>query len=315
MTDLASAALTLWGMQGAPCSFVAGRENRVYRVQSDRGDFALRLRRPGLRSAAELRSELDWMAAMGAAGLSVPRPEPSRSGQLLEEVDGHRVDMVSWLDGTPLGKSREALTLPDPEGAYLRLGQEMARLHDACDSFTPPQGFHRIAWDREGLLGEAPLWGRFWENPTLDAETRALLEAFRARAARDLEALQDSLDYGLIHADLVRENVLLDGGTLSLIDFDDGGYGFRLFDVATALLKNRNEPLYEPLTAALLAGYRSQRPLESAQLGLFMALRAATYVGWIVPRMGEDGAAARNARFTEDARALCADYLRHPALS
>jgi len=40
-----------------------------------------------------------------------------------------------------------------------------------------------------------------------------------------------------------------------------------------------------------------------------MAIRAMTYVGWIVPRMAEDGAQARNARFIQQARALAQAYL------
>ena len=33
--------------------------------------------------------------------------------------------------------------------------------------------------------------------------------------------------------DLVRENVMVDGDKLQLIDFDDGGFGFNLYDLAT----------------------------------------------------------------------------------
>ena len=32
---------------------------------------------------------------------------------------------------------------------------------------------------------------------------------------------------GLIHADAIQENVLNHAGALSLIDFDDSGYGYR----------------------------------------------------------------------------------------
>ncbi|WP_321378401.1 phosphotransferase [Rhizobium sp.] len=92
-----------------------------------------------------------------------------------------------------------------------------------------------------------------------------------------------NLDYGLIHADLVRENVLVNDGRIELIDFDDGGYGFRMFDIATALFKNRTEPAYPAMRAALIDGYRRARPLPDralATLPLFMALRSVTYIGW-----------------------------------
>ncbi|AHD03579.1 homoserine kinase [Leisingera methylohalidivorans] len=315
MTDPVTEALALWGMSGAACDFVAGRENRVYRVRGADGAFALRIRRPGLRTGAELRSELQWLDAMDRAGLSVPRPRPSLSGALLETVAGHAVDMVGWLDGRPMGQSRGALDLDDRAGTFFRLGRDMARLHAASDAFDPPPGFARIRWDIDGLLGEAPLWHRFWESPALDAPTRDMLATFRRHARADLEQACADLDFGLIHADLVRENVLVDGDALRLIDFDDGGYGFRLFDIATALIKNRKEPDYDRLKAALIRGYRSVRTLDMARLDLFMALRAVTYVGWIVPRMDEEGSPGRNAFFLEDARYFCWHWLTQPHLT
>lgn len=306
MSDLVAKALALWGFDGAKADFVAGRENRVYRVRTPLGDFALRLKRPGYRRKEELLSELHWLDAMDHAGLSVPRPRRALSGALLEAVEGQQADMVGWLAGQPLGDSREPLALTDARGVFRTLGAEIARLHTACDAWQRPAGFVRGHWDAGGLLGEAPLWGRFWENPGLDAETRQLMERLRAEGQRVLQA--QALDYGLIHADLVRENILVDGTTLRLLDFDDGGFGYRLFDLATVLLKTRAEPDVDGLKAALLAGYRSRRPLDDRLLDLFITLRAVTYVGWIVPRMNEDGASERNARFIAQARTLCRQY-------
>ena len=311
MTDPVNQALALWGMTGADCDFVAGRENRVYKVTHENGAYALRFKRPGYRDLAELTSELDWLAEMARAGLGVPAPRPSQNGNLLECFDGQFVDMITWLAGTPLGRSREPLALPDPVRTFSDLGAEMARLHLACDNWTAPSGFARCRWDREGLLGDAPLWGRFWENPALDAPTTAMLRDFRSQATRALARLD--LDIGLIHADLVRENVILDGTDLHLIDFDDGGYGYRLFDVATALLKNRAEPNYQALKQALLDGYLSVRHLDMTHLDLFLALRAVTYVGWIVPRMDEPGSLTRNTRFIKDAGELCSAWLAQTA--
>ncbi|MCC5964528.1 MAG: phosphotransferase [Natronohydrobacter sp.] len=308
MSDPVREALTLWGLEGADCSFVAGRENRVYRVRSASGDHVLRIRRPGYRDEAELHSELAWLAAMDEAGLHVPKPCLSRHGRLLERLGDGFVDLVGWLPGTPMGHSRAPLTLGNRTGVFHALGAEIARLHAACDGWHRPAGFRRCRWDIDGLTGEAPLWGRFWENPVLDAPTRDLFLRFRQTARERLVLALGRLDSGLIHADLVRENVLLDGPVIRMIDFDDGGFGFRLFDLATVLLKNLAEPDYPALKAALISGYHSQRPLDLSDLDLFLALRALTYVGWIVPRMEEDGGAARNARFIAEAKSLCAAY-------
>lgn len=308
MTDLVARALALWGLAGADCRLVAGRENQVYRVRGETGEHALRIKRPGYRQKDELASELAWLAAMDKAGLHVPRPLPSLRGRLLEPLGNGFVDMVGWLPGTPMGQSRVPLTLADRAGTFRALGAEIARLHAACDAWEPPQGFRRCRWDMDGLLGEAPVWGRFWENPTLDAGTADLFRQVR-QVARDRLGRADQ-DLGLIHADLVRENVLLDGPLIRLIDFDDGGFGFRAFDLATVLLRTMAEPDYPALKAALIDGYHSRRALDLTHLDLFIVIRALTYVGWIVPRMAEAGGTERNARFVLEARTLAAAYLQ-----
>lgn len=302
-------ALTLWGLAGAEVRLIATRENHVYRVDHGGQLFALRLHRVGYRSDAELWSELQWMASVAKGGLHVPAPVASTSGEILHVVGGVQVDVLTWLIGAPLGCTGEDLVTPDRKGLFRGLGREMARLHEVSDRWVPPEGFTRCAWDRAGLLGEAPLWGRFWENPTLSDEDQALFREVRRRADEELTRIGEGLDYGLIHADLVRENVMVDGDRLQLIDFDDSGFGYRLFDLATTLLKNRNEADYPDLRAALIEGYRSVRALDLAALDLFMLLRATTYVGWIIPRMGEPGAAARNRRFIATARDLAGAYL------
>jgi Ser/Thr protein kinase RdoA (MazF antagonist) len=307
MTGPVAQALTLWRLDGAPVSLVAERENKVYRVNAPGGPLALRLHRPGYRTAAELVSELDWMAALADRGNPVAAPVPARDGALMHEVAGVQCDMLGWLDGTPLaqlpvgGAERAAL--------FARIGAGMGRLHSACDDWQPGPGFTRWAWDADGLLGEAPLWGRFWENPSLPPEDRALMERFRDRAGAELARIGDRLDYGLIHADLVGDNVLVDGETLHLIDFDDGGYGYRLFDLATALIKTVEDPDHAALRAALCEGYLPEREIDIAPLDLFLALRAVTYLGWIVPRMGEPGAEARNARFLRTSRLLVTAWM------
>lgn len=312
MTDLAKAAAAEWGLCGAHLQFVAGRENQVYRVSDASGDYALRLKRPGYRTRIEIESELQWMAALDRAGILVPRPVLSLKGQLLEPVDGHLVDLLTWLPGQTLGAARHESPAPDIHRLFCALGQQMARLHGASDAWVKPADFSRVRWDADGLLGEAPLWGRFWEHPRLSVADRRLFEDFRAVARRDLDRLQDRLDFGLIHADLVRENVLLLGDRIGVLDFDDGGWGFRAFDLATTLLKFMDSPGYPVLREALLQGYLGVRAMDVGPLDLFLALRAVTYVGWVVPRLGDDGVRARSDRYVATARQACQRYLSNP---
>lgn len=283
MTE-AALALAAWGRCPAP-RLIKDRENAVYAATLPDGTrAALRLHRPGYQSAEAIRSELIWTEALAGAGLPVPRPLRTAEGALIHSLPGGRVaSLVAWVPGAPLGTAGTRLSAP-PE-TFHRIGQLLARIHDATDALTLPAGFTRPAWDADGLLGDAPLWGRFWENPALSQPESALLLQARDAARRHLDALSPGADTGLIHADLMRENILLDGTALRLIDFDDSGFGFRAYDLATLMLQNLAEPGYPDLLAAAAEGYASRRPLATAELPFFVALRCFASCGWAVPRL------------------------------
>jgi len=157
-----------------------------------------------------------------------------------------------------------------------------------------------------------PFWGPFWDNPDLTPPQRALMLDARARADAALARIEASLDFGLIHADAITENVMIHDGRLALIDFDDGGWGFRDFDLATVLMRQLGAPDYPALRAALLTGYAARRPVDPATLDLFLMLRALTYAGWIIPRMAEPGGPARSARAIATALPLILAWLESP---
>lgn len=299
MLENARKAASLWGLEGAEIGLAAERENVVFRVADGEKSYALRFHRRGYRSASELGSELGWMAMLAEGGLAVPRPIRSRTGELIEVLDGQHVDLLSWESGAPLGKAGELRGVEDRAGFCRLLGAQMAELHDLSDAWARPSGFERPSWDRAGLVGDAPLWGRFWEHPHLSAAERDLL--LQARAEGDAALASCTADYGLIHADLLSENMLWDGARLTFIDFDDGGFGYRMFELATFLLRYRGAEDYEELIAALCAGYAARRSVDRELLELMIMLRALTYVGWIKDKLGEAGAEARSARAIETA--------------
>ena len=306
---IAQSALPHWGLGGGTVTLIAARENAVYRVDHPSGPFALRVHRTGYRTDSQLAAELDWMAMLDQAGLSVPAPIPALNGKTLQIVGGSQVDVLTWLSGGTLVDALPHLDADQRAALFGRLGRTMAHMHSAIDGWAGASQCDRPAWDAAGLLGDSPMWDRFWDNPGLTPEQTAQMVAFRARATTELHALAPALDYGLIHADLVPANVMMSGDKLHFIDFDDGGFGFRLFDVATALFKLSAEPDYATLHHALLSGYSETRAIEASHLPLFMALRAASYVGWNITRAQEPGAGDRNARFIAEAQTAIAAYM------
>ena len=307
------AFLEHWSLTQAQVTLAAHRENTVYRVETSQGKcFALRLRRVGYRSDSEIISELDWIEMLAQEGMRVPVPISASDGSRIVCVGNYRADLVTWLDGKPMGVSGEPLELTDAVTTFRALGRATARLHLLSDSWTLPVGFERPCWDKDALLGESPLWGRFWDCAGIEASDIALFTQFREAASVALTKVHDSLDLGLIHADLVRENILLDRADpsiVALIDFDDGVFGYRLFEIATALGKNVGDPPYPALREALIDGYRELRSLDISALDLFLAIRAATYVGWSATRKDEPGGDARAERLARAARVAISRWL------
>lgn len=321
----ATEALAHWGLVDAKPVLLKYRENAVFRIAlADGAPAALRLHRPGYHDESALRSELQWMTALRDGGLAVPEPIVAPDGRLLVQLgpthdfaDQH-ADIVSWMHGIPLGESGVPLAhRPERQVAIFHaLGAMMAEMHNLADRWSIPSGFKRVAWEVEGLLGETPVWGRFWDCDGLSAEHKVALGALRDQLRSLLGAMPAAeLDYGLIHADLVRENVLVRDDGVAFIDFDDAGFGFRLFDIATALLKNRNEPNYEAIVRSLIEGYRIKRPLTDATLAMlpiFMTLRSLTYIGWFAARPELPGADTRVRRYADESLRL-AQALSVPA--
>lgn len=315
LTLRARQALRHWGLPDQVPHLLKYRENAVFRVVlPSGGKAALRLHRPGYHSRAALASELAWMADLRRQGVVVPEPVSSGGGAFLVALDmDSRVtqyaDLIGWVDGESLGESGKPLGRQrrELEAIFGSIGRQMARMHVAADGFDMPAGFERPSWNEAGLLGDEPFWGRFWDCDGLDAGERAFLVKLRGDLRLRLAGILPSLDKGLIHADLVRENVFVNRDAVAFIDFDDCGSGFRLFDIATALLRNRREPDYPAIRDALLQGYVSVRPdmaAEFVHLPLFLLLRSLTYIGWAGARPELPDGRGRLARYVAEAREL-----------
>lgn len=284
MTDpLALEAAAEWG--GTLTRLLSNRENVVYEMALPTGRAALRLHRGGYQSPAAIRSELWWCDALAFAGVPVPAPLPARTGAPVVTLSTGRIaSAIAWVGGEALGAAGVPFARPLPETLALHetLGALLARLHRTTDALTLPPGFTRPRWDADGLVGESPFWGRFWDHPAASPAQAATL--CRARAFLR-ETLSQPLDTGLIHADVLRENVLVNGRSVSLIDFDDSGHGFRLYDLGTVLSQNLYEPAYPAIRDALMAGYGTS---DTRLVEAFTLARTCASVGWTMPRLAPD---------------------------
>lgn len=285
-------ALGAWDLDADSLEFVVARENAVFRARRRDGRWAaVRVLRPGYHDAAELQSEVEWITALISAGIDTPAPMATRDGRYFVTAVGddgldRTVGVVEWIDGEPL-----AASLLDDRGIDIcrQLGELMARFHDHACAWVPSPAFTRHRLDAEGLLGDDPWWGRFWEVPEIGPQHRPAIDAARRSLREVLDRLGTSPStFSLIHADLLPQNVLVRDGRPYVIDFDDAAFGWHHYDMAVALYDIADGVARARRRAALLDGYRRVRVFPAADEALlpaFHVLRQLQVIGWLHPRI------------------------------
>jgi Ser/Thr protein kinase RdoA (MazF antagonist) len=278
MADLARIASVQYGMP-PDCSMrlYPLTENWTYRIEtSSTVPVVLRIYRPGGRSPAEIMSELAWMSAIKEESQSlVPDVIPTlRGSRVLELTRDGPLDpcycvMFSFAPGREPAEVELAAWFP-------RLGAITARLHQHARAWARPSWFRRPRWDLNTTLGDRPHWGP-WQSSVTDAEELRQLERLADLVMARLSRFGNGAErFGLVHADLRLANLLVDGDRITVIDFEDCGLSWYLYDLACALTFNEGRPDVRELIALWVDGYRQVEPLpaeDEEEIDTFLMLR------------------------------------------
>ena len=314
LEDRLRGALPGWGLAAdGEVSLLTISENATFRAKDPtRGDMIFRVHRPDYHTRDEIASELAWIAALQAEGdIAAPAPIPRLDGSLIADVDddGHTRHVVAF-EFVP---GKEPAPEDDLVPWFRELGAIHARLHDHAEAWERPPGFVRKLWNFETTLGSRPLWGDWRAGLGLDDAGRALLERTCAVLEARLARYGESRDrFGLVHADLRLANLLVDGDRLSLIDFDDCGFSWFLYDFAAAISFIEHEPQVPELLAAWLDGYRTRRAITAedvAMMPVFVMLRRILLTAWIASHAETPTAAAMGIPYTHGTLDLAETFL------
>lgn len=308
------AALPRWNVAPeAELKLLTISENATFRATgTGRGDMVFRVHRPHYHSREEIGSELAWVSALHSDGaVRTPTPIAQRDGSLIADIDdAGDIRHVVAFEFLPGHEPPEDENL---SGWFHELGTIHARLHDHARRWRRPAGFVRKVWNFDTTVGPAPLWGDWRAGLGLTAAGRALLERTVGVLGERLTAIGDDPQaFGLIHADLRLANLLQDGEGLTLIDFDDCGFGWYLYDFAAAISFIETAPYIPALQAAWLEGYRTIAPVsaaEEARLSTFVMLRRILLTAWIASHAETPTALAMGIPYTEGTLALADAYL------
>jgi Ser/Thr protein kinase RdoA (MazF antagonist) len=284
-TLVAEQALPRYGFgPGHTLRMINLSENATFLVEDGDRSAILRVHRVGYHSRSDIESELTWLAALREeSGVATSEAVPNTDGERITTVvvDGAERHAVLFHVVPGIEPDDVALGTTDFE----TLGAITARMHEHARSWTPPAGFHRFSWDWEHTLGDAPRWGRWQDGigvgPVEEAALGAAVEVVRERLA----AYGTAADrFGLVHADLRLANLLVEGDLVTVIDFDDCGLSWFMYDFGTAVSFIEHDPRLPEWQAAWLRGYRSVTTLSAeheAMLPTFVMLRRLLLVAWM----------------------------------
>jgi Ser/Thr protein kinase RdoA (MazF antagonist) len=292
-------------------------ENATWRLDDPEAPapIILRLHRVGYHTEAEIRAELAWIEALRTSGaVSTAAIHPTSSG-----------DPVATL-ASPTGlPARHAVAFQFLQGQepaadaalvpwFHTLGQITARLHRHAATWPRPPGFIRKLWDWNAMLGERRLWGPWQSGLGLTQEGAAIIARASTLIRTRLDAFGQTPDrFGLVHADMRLANLLVDGDTMHVIDFDDCGLSWHLYDFAAAITNHEHDPIVPALQAAWIEGYRTIAPLPDdhvAMLPTFIMARRTLVMAWMASHsetpMAREGGPAYTAKTVELAEAFLA---------
>lgn len=288
-------------------------ENATYKVESPgRDPLILRVHRPGYHTEAEIASELLWIDALRQEGvLDTPAIVGAEDGARILSFD-HGGELRHVV-GFAFAPGVEPKPGDDLVPGFRTLGAISARLHGHVRGWEQPGGFVRKTWNFETIAGERPHWGPWQDALGLTEDGRLVLERLAAALqARLAEWGEGAERFGLIHADLRLANLLVRDEGLTVIDFDDCGFGWYLFDFAAAVSFIEDDPALPALQAAWAEGYREVAELSpeaESMLPTFVMLRRLQLTAWVASHAETPTAAELGEGFTDGTVALAERYL------
>ncbi|HYF63162.1 MAG TPA: phosphotransferase [Herpetosiphonaceae bacterium] len=277
------------GLAGAELADITFVNNATFQARAGDRELAVRIYRPRQSSGRAIRTELAWLGAIhGQTALSVPRPLVPPDGDPLIRFRPAAGDdalygvAFAWLPGASPAPAEHTPALAE------RIGAVIGRLHEHSRRFSPTGEHPR----RKLTANQFVFWrlvdrhtpGLFRpeHRPVFAAVERRVKELFRRFAAHD---------YGLVHADLIWKNILVDGPLIRLIDFESCAWGYYPYDLAPLLLNYLGEASYRELRAAALAGYRSVQPLDldDGEIDVLIAARHTRSCFWMALHLDNPG--------------------------
>ncbi|SMC21465.1 homoserine kinase [Andreprevotia lacus DSM 23236] len=262
----------------------AGITNTNYFVTTTHGRYVLTLFET--LQAEELPFYVNLLAHLAHHGIASAAPIANFDDQYIDTLNGRPTLLVNCLPG-------RVVDSPNAQQCA-QVGEMLAQMHLAAQSYSGrmdnPRG---LAWwtaTAESVYDQMPA-----------AEVQQLREQLALQAQTDYS----HLPAGIVHADLFRDNALLDGDKVGgFIDFYYACNDVLLYDVAITLndwCVTEDGDIDAQRARAFLAAYQSVRPLTVEEKAAWpLMLRAAALRFWASRLLDFHKPAAGELTFAKD---------------
>ena len=283
ITDAVASTVGEFGFRSGELHLISDYVNSVFRLETDRGCYLVRVHRSSKRTTSEIESELEWLDALRVDERirisTVQRTFDGRSIVMISVPDVERllpVTLMEWMSGRTIG---------DEKGTshFNELGKMTAVLHRHAQTWSAAALLDRPTFD-SSQLSSTDLSDRLAKMIGA-AQATLVCKAISALSER-LQFVESDLGkesdmFGLIHGDLSFGNVLFDNNRAVPIDFDDCGFGYYLHDLSVPLAGAWQKPNFDVRYQAFIDGYREicELPQELLQhVPVFLGLRSVQLI-------------------------------------
>lgn len=291
-------------------------ENFTYLITGENGEkYVLRVNRPGYHTLEELNSELVWMHALHKdTDIEMAEVLPGKNGELIQilslsdKKNLYTCGLFSFVEGRGIRDMEYTELLH-----YQKIiGSICAKLHNHVLRWEPAKTLPRFTWTEKDLLGKEARVGDWKDSDQLSDAQKEILQQAVDIGLKRLEVYGKSEDrYGLIHSDLNINNILVDGEHVKVLDFDDCGYGWFLYDMATSVLEY--EETLEPMIQAWIEGYETIRTLskeDKEEIETFVILRKIVRMGWLYSHRDNDTVKRVTPKYYQETARMSQDYIK-----
>ncbi len=240
----------------------SGIENTNYIVVTTKGRFILTLFE--VLTKNELPDYLDLMTHLCLDNFPAPKPQTSKTGQLLSVIKNKPAALFNCLSGCSIEQPSE--------NQCQQVGTRLAELHLSTKNYN----FRKP--NKKNLFALQSIFNKI--TAQLEPEETDLVSS---EMSYQTSLVMPDLPKGTIHADLFRDNVLFEHGQISgILDYYNACTDYFLFDIAITINDwcTENATIKPEKLNTFLSGYQKTRSLqnnEKTSLPVFLRLAALRF--------------------------------------